>query len=52
MTASVIAQISKHISKWEAILALDAKQWIAKDIPSYGSQSKSAKSATHWFGKY
>ena len=29
-----------------------AKQWIAKDIPSYGSQSKRAKIAIHWFGKY
>ena len=29
-----------------------AEQWIAKDIPSYGSQSKRAKIAIHWFGKY
>ena len=29
-----------------------SKQWISKDIPSYGSQSKRAKIATHWFGKY
>ena len=29
-----------------------AKQWISKDIPSYGSQSKHAKIAIHWFGKY
>ena len=29
-----------------------AKQWISKDIPSYGSQSKRAKIAIHWFGKY
>ena len=29
-----------------------AKQWIAKDIPSYGSQSKRTKIAIHWFGKY
>ena len=28
------------------------KQWISKDIPSYGSQSKRAKIAIHWFGKY
>ena len=28
------------------------KQWIAKDIPSYWSQSKRAKIAIHWFGKY
>ena len=27
-----------------------AKQWISKDIPSYGSQSKRAKIAIHWFG--
>ena len=26
--------------------------WISKDIPSYGSQSKRAKIAIHWFGKY
>ena len=25
---------------------------IAKDIPSYRSQSKRAKIAIHWFGKY
>ena len=25
-----------------------AKQWISKDIPSYGSQSKRAKIALHW----
>ena len=29
-----------------------ANQWISKDIPSYGSQSKRAKIAIHWFGKY
>ena len=29
-----------------------AKQWISKDIPSYESQSKRAKIAIHWFGKY
>ena len=29
-----------------------AKQCISKDIPSYGSQSKCAKIAIHWFGKY
>ena len=39
-TASFIAQISssENVSKWDAILAPVAKQWIAKDIPSYGSQ--------------
>ena len=29
-----------------------AKQWIFNDIPSYRSQSKRAKIAIHWFGKY
>ena len=29
-----------------------AKQWISKDIPSYGSQSKRTKIAIHWFGKH
>ena len=38
--------------KRDAILAPVAKQWKAKDIPSYGSQSKRAKIAIHWFGKY
>ena len=35
-TASFIAQIlsSKYVLKWDAILALDTKQWIGKDIPS------------------
>ena len=27
-------------------------QWISKDIPRYGSQSKCTKTAIHWFGKY
>ena len=27
-------------------------QWIAKDTLSYGGQSKRAKIASHWFGKY
>ena len=54
MTASFIAQISsfENVSKRDAILAPVAKQWIAKDIPSYGSQSKRAKIAIHWLGKY
>ena len=30
----------------------NSEQPIAKDIPSYGSQSKRAKSAIHRFGKY
>ena len=53
-TASFIAQISssENVSKQDAILVPVAKQWIAEDIPSYGSQSKRAKSAIHWFGKY
>ena len=28
------------------------KQWISKDIPSYGRQSERAKIAIHWFGEY
>ena len=54
MTASFIAQISsfENVSKRDAILAPVAKQWIAKDIPSYGSQSKRAKIAIHLFGQY
>ena len=54
MTASFIAQISsfENVSKRDAILAPVAKQWIAKDIPSYRSESKRAKIAIHWFGKY
>ena len=53
-TASFIAQISStvNISKPDAILVPVGKQWIAKDIPSYGSQSKRAKIAINWFGKY
>ena len=53
-TASFIAQISssKNVSKWDAILAPVVKLSAAKDIPSYGSQSKRAKIAFHWFGKY
>ena len=53
-TVSFIAQISsfENVSKRDAISALVAKRWIAKDIPSYGSQSKRAKIAIHWFGKY
>ena len=43
-TASFIAQIwsSENVSKRDAVLAPVAKQWKAKDIPSYGSQSKCA----------
>ena len=44
-TASFIAQISstENVLKRDAILAPVAKQWIARDIPSYGSQSKRAQ---------
>ena len=54
MTASFIAQISssENALKWEAILALVAKQWIAKDVLSHASQSKHTESAIHSFGKY
>ena len=53
-TASFIAQISssENVLKRDAILAPVAKQWTAKDIPSYGSQSKRAKIAIQWFGNY
>jgi len=53
-TASFIAQISpsENVSKRDAILAAVAKQWIAKDIPSYASQSKRARIVIHWFGEY
>ena len=53
-TASFIAQISssENSSKRDAILASVAKQWVAKDIPSYCSQSKRAKIVIRWFGKY
>ena len=52
--SSFIAQIpsSQNVLKRDAILALVAKQWIAKDIPSYESQSKRAKIGIHWFGKF
>ena len=53
-TASFIAQISssENVLKRDAILAPVAKQWIARDIPSYGNQSKRAKIAIQWFGNY
>ena len=53
-TASFIEKLSssKNVSKSDDILTPVAKQWIAKDIPSYGSQSKRTKSAIYWFGKY
>jgi len=48
-TASYIAQIpsSENFLKRDAISAPVAKQGLAKDIPSYGSQSKRAKIAIH-----
>ena len=53
-TASFIAPISflENVSKRDDILPPVTKQWIAKDIPSYGSQSKRPKIAIHWFAKY
>ena len=53
-TASFIAQMwsFEDVLKQGAILAPVAKQWIAEDILSYGSQSKRAKIAILWFGKY
>ena len=53
-TASFIAQISpsENVSKRDVVSASVSKQWIAKDIPSYGSQSKRAKISIHWFDKY
>ena len=54
-TASCIAQISsfENVSKLQhTILALVAKQWIAKNILSDWSQPKHAEIAIRWFGKY
>ena len=53
-TPSSMAQISsfENVLKRDTIFAPVAKQSIAKDIPSYGNQSKRAKSAIHWFVKY
>ena len=44
-TASFITQTSsfENVSERDAILASVAKQWIAKDIPSYGSQTNERK---------
>ena len=52
--ASFTAKISSFetVAKWEATLNPVPKQWISKDIPSYGSQSERAKIAIHWFGEY
>ena len=51
---SVTAKISSFetVVKQEAMLNSVPKQWISKDIPSYRSQSESAKIAVHWFGEY
>ena len=51
--SSFIAQLSssENVSKRDAILVPVAKQWIANDILSYGSQSKPAKIAIYWFCK-
>ena len=48
-TASFIAQIrwTENVLNRDAILAPVAKQWIAKDILSYGSQSERAKIGIH-----
>ena len=43
---------SETFAKRRAIFLSVRTQWISKDIPSYGSQSKLAKIAMHWFGKY
>ena len=53
-TTLFIAKISssENVSKRDAILSSVAKQWITKDILSYGSRSKRAKIAVQWFGKY
>ena len=52
-TTPFIAQIlsSENVLKRDAVFTPVAKQWIAKDISSYGSQSKRVKVAIHWFGK-
>ena len=52
--ASFTAKISpfETVVKQEAILIPVPKQWISKDILSYGSQSEHTKIAIHWFGKY
>ena len=48
-----IANISSFetVAKRGAILNPVPKQWISKDIPSYGSQSEGAKISIHWFGE-
>ena len=40
------------VAKQEAILNPVLKQWISKDIPTYGSQSERAKIAIHWLGEH
>ena len=53
------ASFTAKISSFETVAKREAesrheqmKQWISKDIPSYGSQSERAKIAIHWFGEY
>ena len=52
--ASFKAKISyfETVAKREANLNPVSKQWISKDSPSYGSQSKHAKIAIHWLSEY
>ena len=52
--SSFIPQILsfENFLKRDTMLASVTKQWIAKDILSYGSQSKCPKIAIHRFGKY
>ena len=54
-TASFVVQIlsSENVLKRDAILLIgSSRKAIAKDIPSYGSQSKRAKIAFRWLSKY
>ena len=43
----IFTELFRNFNKNRAL-----EQWIAKDSPSYGSQSKRAKTPSHWFGKY
>ena len=52
------ASFTAKISSFETVAKREAesrheqmKQWISKDIPSYGSLSERAKIAIHWFGE-
>ena len=45
--------IFAHVTRLDQSRASENIWWIiTEDIPSYGSQSKRAKIAIHWFGKY